>query len=125
MAKKEKPKAVVKEHKDPDVKEFDYGTIMLICKCGRKQTLMEHVEHGIQFILATNDKAGLTLHCDECHSELRLYCEEGTPPPEPETKPVIESITVEEVPEAVDDTEEIKEASDEDIPKESKEGESV
>ena len=79
---------------------------------------MEHVQYGIQFIIATNDKSGVTLHCDECHSELRLHCIEGTPAPD-----AIEAdatVVTEPVAEA---TAEI--FSDENIPQENKEGESV
>jgi len=103
-------------YKDPELVEFDFGSIVLTCKCGKKQTLMEHVEHGIQFIIATNNKAGITLHCDECHSELRLSCEEGTPPPDVDaTTPPPEA---EKEPEKTETT-------DENIPQENKEGESV
>jgi hypothetical protein len=80
-----KPKVSVTEHAEPEVKQFDFGTIVLLCSCGHKQQLMEHVQYGIQFIIATTDKSGITLHCDKCHNELRLACEEGTPPPETET----------------------------------------
>jgi hypothetical protein len=103
-----KPKVDVIEHAEQDVKEFEFGTIVLRCACGNKQELMKHVQYGIQFIIATTDKSGVTLHCDKCHSELRLACEEGTPPPE---DPEINS---------EDTTKE-----NEDIPQESKEGESL
>lgn len=115
--KKSKSKATVKAYKDPDMKEFEFGTIVLTCKCGREQVLMEHIEHGIQFILATNDKSGLTFHCDECHSDLRLHCKEGTPPPEEVTAEVEEVPAVSEV--------EINETLDEDISEEGREGESI
>jgi hypothetical protein len=81
-----KPKVDVIEHQKPDVKEFEFGTIVLLCSCGHKQELMKHVQFGIQFIIATTDQSGVTLHCDKCHNELRLACEEGTPPEETETK---------------------------------------
>jgi len=116
--KKEEPKVAVEETPETEVKQFDFGNIVLKCKCGRKQTLMEHVQYGIQFIIATNDKAGITLHCDECHSELRLECEEGTPPPEAEIE---EAPTGEEISGPQIESIEI----DEDIPEESKENESL
>lgn len=115
------PKVAVEETPVPEVKQFDFGTIVLKCKCGRKQSLMEHVQYGIQFIIATNEKSGLTLHCDKCHRELRLECEEGTAPPEAAVEdapgPQIESIEIDE---------NISESKiDEDIPEESKEVESL
>ena len=106
----EKLEAKVIEHDKADVKEFEFATIVLTCKCGHTQEMIRHVTHGIQFILAANDHASLILHCDGCGSELRLHCIEGTAPPEPEK--VVETETVEtEV--------------NEDIPEESKEGESL
>lgn len=100
-----KPKVQVVEHEESEVKEFEFGTIVLLCSCGHKQELMKNVQYGIQFIIATTDKSGVTLHCDKCHNELRLACEEGVPPPEEklETEPI----------------------ADENIPQDNKEGESV
>jgi hypothetical protein len=80
-----KPKVEVIEHPEQEVKQFDFGTIVLLCSCGHKQELMKHVQYGIQFIIATTDKSGITLHCDKCHNELRLACEEGTPEPKEKT----------------------------------------
>lgn len=128
----EKSKAAVEKIDESGVKQFDFGTIVLTCKCGRKQTLMEHVQYGIQFIVATNDQAGITLHCDECHSELRLSCEEGVAPSEPvepEVK-VDESKVDEQTPRAVIESIEIEEnipelIINENIPEENKEGKSL
>jgi hypothetical protein len=82
---------------------------------------MEHVQHGIQFILTTNDSSAILLHCDKCGSGLKLHCEEGTPPPEaPEVDEAsVETIKAEETP-AIEET-----LENENIQEKSKEGESV
>ena len=127
MAKKTTKKSVQEIEEPKEVKHFDWGTIVLTCKCGHKQTLMEHVQHGIQFILTTNDSSAILLHCDKCGSGLKLHCEEGTPPPEaPEVDEAsVETIKAEETPAsevapAIEETPE-----NENIQEESKEGESV
>jgi len=101
--------AGVVEHEE-EVKEFAFATVMLTCKCGHTQEMIRHVEHGVQFILATNDKNALVLHCEECGSDLRLHCVEGTPPPKEEVETETELVETE---------------INEDIPEESKEGESL
>lgn len=103
---------------------WDFGSIALTCKCGRTQTLMEHVQYGIQFIITTNNKSGVTLHCDKCHSELRLHCIEGEP--EPDAIEAVAELVTEPTEGIVEPTETTAELfSDENIPQENKEGESV
>jgi hypothetical protein len=128
MARKKKEpeealKAGVVEHDKEDVKEFEFATIVLTCKCGHTQEMIRHVQHGIQFIIATNDQAALVLHCEKCGSELKLHCVEGTPPPEEKT---IELLTDEDTAKKIVENPNVEVESieiDEDIPEESTEGE--
>lgn len=73
----------VKKEKQPEVKVFEYGDLVLTCKCGRVQTIAPSVHGGLQFMLVTREDSYMQFHCDECGADLKLGFVEGVAPAEP------------------------------------------
>ena len=59
--------------KQPKVKVFDLGDLVVDCKCGHRVVLAEGIENGYDFHLFTNDKSQIRLVCEKCDSELILH----------------------------------------------------
>ena len=89
VAKVVKTKKTTKAKKEPEVKVWEYGDLVVQCKCGREQVVTKGVQHGIQFTLTTREDSFIQLNCDSCDTEIKIGFREGEAPPQPE--PVEES----------------------------------
>lgn len=79
----------------PEVKAFQWGDLIISCKCGHTQVLGKGVEHGIQFHIVNREDSFLNLACSACGADLFLRLVEGEKPEEPiavETAEANESI---------------------------------
>jgi len=102
-------KKKVAEVKAPEPKVFEWGDLIVKCKCGREQMLHKGVQHGLQLILQTREDSFIQLMCDSCGADVRLMFLEGEAPPQPVEVP----------------TEESKEKTDESVQQENKEEQSL
>jgi formate dehydrogenase maturation protein FdhE len=79
MARKKAVKAEVK----PEVKSFEWGDLVIKCKCGHEQIIGKSIQHGLQLVLQTREDSFIQLECNKCNSYLKLHFIEGIMPPEP------------------------------------------
>jgi transcription elongation factor Elf1 len=77
-------KKKVVEPKAPEPKVFEYGDLVVVCKCGRTQTVRKGMKEGINIVLAPREDSYVQLVCNECGADLRLCFVEGVAPVEVE-----------------------------------------
>lgn len=68
-----------------EVKEYKYGDLAVVCKCGRIQVLQKGIEHGLQWTIVPREDSYMWLRCDECGADLKLCFLEGKKLEEPAT----------------------------------------
>jgi hypothetical protein len=75
-----------------EMKNFEYGDLVVACKCGQVQYLEKGVQHGVQLMLVPREGSFIKLACDKCESEISLKFIEGTKPEEPITEETNEGV---------------------------------
>jgi hypothetical protein len=63
--------------------DFEYGDLVVQCKCGRTQVITKGIEQGLSLVITNKHGSFIQLKCDECDSEMTLRLVEGVKPEVP------------------------------------------
>jgi hypothetical protein len=85
MARKKKEAAVLPGvpatvPKEENPFDFEYGDLVVQCKCGRTQVITKGIEKGLQLVITNKKASFIQLKCDECDAEVTLRLIEGVKP---------------------------------------------